>query len=80
MTTTLRVRFDGKVLVPEGPVDLPIGPPLEVRVSETVDPSQPAAPLEALAAWASRLPPTADTPTDRAAQHDHYLYGMPKRP
>ncbi len=32
--TTFRARFDGKVLVPEGPVDLPVGRVLEVEVRE----------------------------------------------
>jgi hypothetical protein len=31
---TLRAHFDGRVLVPEGPVDLPQGRVLEVRVEE----------------------------------------------
>jgi hypothetical protein len=26
------------------------------------------------------LPDNPDAPTDGAAQHDHYLYGLPKRP
>ena len=34
MTTTLRARFDGKVLVPLDPVDLPQGRVLEVQVRE----------------------------------------------
>jgi hypothetical protein len=31
---TLRARFDGRVFVPEGPVDLPPGKVLELRVEE----------------------------------------------
>ena len=50
MTTTLRARFDGNVLVPIGPVDLPTDRELEIEVS---DPAKPipgtaAAILEAL--------------------------------
>jgi hypothetical protein len=30
--TTLRARYDGKVLIPEGPVDLPTGSVLELHV------------------------------------------------
>ena len=26
------------------------------------------------------IPDNPDAPTDGAAQHDHYLYGLPKRP
>jgi hypothetical protein len=31
---TLRARFDGRVFVPEGPVDLPRGEVLELRVEK----------------------------------------------
>jgi hypothetical protein len=33
MTTSLRAHFDGKVLIPEGQVDLPVNRPLEIQVS-----------------------------------------------
>ena len=52
--TTLRAKFDGKVLVPESPVDLPVGRVLEVQVSEVCDlpddlrPGSPAAILKLL--------------------------------
>ena len=32
MTTTLRAHFDGETLVPDEPVDLPVGQPLTVTV------------------------------------------------
>jgi antitoxin component of MazEF toxin-antitoxin module len=37
---------------------------------------------ERIAARAAAIPPEelAKSPTDGAAQHDHYLYGTPKRP
>lgn len=38
MTTTILAHFDGKVFVPDEPVDIPIGTPLRVRV-ETVSPA-----------------------------------------
>lgn len=37
-------------------------------------------PLLRLVEIAQRFPDNPDTPTDFAAQHDHYLYGTPKRP
>lgn len=53
MTTTLRARFDGKVLVPLDPVDLPQGRVLEVQVRDEPEavppPGSPAAVLKALA-------------------------------
>jgi hypothetical protein len=47
---TLRARFDGKVLVPEGPVDLPTGQLLELSVTATESGlrSSPAAIAEVL--------------------------------
>ena len=38
---TLRARFDGRVLVPDEPVDLPVGKPLDVQVSEAAEGSFP---------------------------------------
>jgi hypothetical protein len=32
MTTTVLAHFDGKVFVPDEPVDVPVGTPLRVRV------------------------------------------------
>jgi hypothetical protein len=77
---TLRVHFDGKVLIPDEPVDLPVNCALEVEVK----PAQPEAaeekPLLKLAQRLQDLPGNPDWPSDGAAQHDHYLYGLPKRP
>ena len=82
MTTTLRVKFDGRVLVPQGPVDWPTGTELQVTVSER-DPAvpafDPAHPLAHLADFADAFPADPASPRDGAAQHDHYLYGTPKR-
>ncbi|MEX0777441.1 MAG: hypothetical protein WD042_17185 [Phycisphaeraceae bacterium] len=87
MTTRLRAHFDGKVLVPDEPVDLPVGEPLELTVCGTqAQSSEPAPPdpktLAELADWIESLPPLppGTLPRDGAAQHDHYLYGTPKRP
>jgi hypothetical protein len=77
---TLKAHFDGKVLVPDEPVDLPINRPLELRVESVgKTPAAPAA-LDRLAALAHSIPTRASDRTDLAAQHDHYLYGTPKRP
>jgi hypothetical protein len=52
MTTTLRVHFDGRVLVPEEPVDLPIGESVEIRVGRAISErvGQPGTPSAVLAA------------------------------
>ena len=109
---TIKAHFDGRVFVPEEPVDLPLGCAAEVRVpaaDEALLPScadscaqkpagdaagqeshagagqqQPAAkakrPLLELLEILGQFPPNPDWPEDAAAQHDHYLYGTPKRP
>lgn len=79
MTTTLRAHFDGKVLVPDEPVELPTDCVLQLEVtSHGTVPNDPT-PLERLAQIARELPDDLDLPADGAAQHDHYLYGTPKR-
>ena len=73
--TTLTAHFDGKVLVPDEPVELPVNCALKVQV----EPVEQSSPLKPLVELAKRFPVT-DGPKDGAAQHDHYLYGLPKRP
>lgn len=75
--TTLTAHFDGKVLIPDRPVELPVNQPLRVHVEPAGEPQEK--PLQRLAALAKRFPVTGGPP-DGAAQHDHYLYGLPKRP
>jgi len=81
MTTRMRVHFDGKVFIPDEPVDVPIGQPFEVSL-RPVEPTSASGSLAAVADWLESLPPLNgnDSPTDLASQHDHYLYGTPKRP
>ena len=83
MTTTLRARFDGKVLIPEEPVKLPTDRLLEVRATDAPAPApsteNPEPPLMRLAKALEGLPANPDSPTDGSVQHDHYLYGTPKR-
>jgi hypothetical protein len=77
---TIRARFDGRVLVPEGPVQLPIGPILELHYEATeLSPEECSRTLADLADFAEKLPSNPDGRVDGAEQHDHYLYGSPKR-
>jgi len=79
--TTLKVHYDGKVLVPEEPVDLPVNCPLDVLVTPRESHERKnERPLLDLAKALSAIPANPDWPADGAAQHDHYLYGLPKRP
>ena len=64
-------------------MDLPQNQPLTVRVDTGTIESKTEAPFDDLARLAEKLaqyPTDPDSPGDRAAQHDHYLYGTPKRP
>ena len=72
-------HFDGKHLLPDEPVDLPMDCALEVRVAPVRNASANGNSLQRLIEVAKRFPVT-DGPADGAAQHDHYLYGVPKRP
>ena len=89
--TVLKAHFDGKVLIPDEPVDLPVNCALEVQVKavEPKESSQTPAqegsvvsdkPLLRLAQLLEELPDNPNWPADGAAQHDQYLYGSPKRP
>jgi len=77
--TKLKAHFDGKVLVPDEPVDLPVNCELEVQIQVAAQNGSGEKPLEKLAKALSQLEPNPDWPADGAAQHDHYLYGTPKR-
>lgn len=46
MTTTILAHFDGKVFVPDEPVDLPIGTAIRVRVEAINDQAPAATPAE----------------------------------
>lgn len=73
MTQTISAHFDGRVLVPDGPVNLPTGRPLRLRV-ELAEDAEPR--FAGLLEFAADLP---GAPTDLATQHDHDLTGPPKR-
>jgi hypothetical protein len=72
----LKAHFDGKALIPDGPVDLPLNCALEI---ETKPAKQETNSLAELARQLKKLPQNPDWPTDGAAQDDHYLSGTPKR-
>lgn len=78
--TTFRAHFDGRALIPDEPIQLPVGQSLEVHVMESEDAPPAASPLVKLAGLANQFPANPDLPEDGAAQHDHYLYGVPRRP
>jgi predicted DNA-binding antitoxin AbrB/MazE fold protein len=77
MAITVEAIYENGVLKPAEP--LPLQEQEKVRI--TVEARQPSL-AERIVARARALPPeTLDRlPTDGASQHDHYIYGTPKRP
>ncbi len=77
MAITVEAVYENGVLKPAQP--LPLKEHEKVQV--TVEQKQPSL-AERIAARARALPQeTLDLlPTDGASQHDHYIYGTPKRP
>lgn len=74
----IRGHFDGKVFVPDEPVDLPPNRPLLLHVELERTAGDPSAQQD-LWAVLEQHAGTVDAPADWSSQHDHYLYGTPKR-
>jgi hypothetical protein len=72
-------QFDGKNLCPEEPVSLPENVTLRVMIAEPVAHEQ-AASGKAIDVFDSleRQTGLIEGPADWSAEHDHYLYGVPK--
>ena len=74
----INAHFDGRVIVPDEPVDLPPNQALIVRIEAKNVDELPA--RESALAWlAANASDSSDLPSDLSHQHDHYLYGVPKR-
>lgn len=78
------IRFighsDGKVIIPDEPVAIPLGRELEVTVQEVNAEPQARSGRDALLRIAGEAEAIGgDLPADLAAQHDHYLYGTLRR-
>jgi predicted DNA-binding antitoxin AbrB/MazE fold protein len=76
---TVHAIYENGVFRPLTEVSLPD----QCEVELSIQPAKPVAghpALERLLEIANRFPDNPDRPTDFAAQHDHYLYGTPKRP
>jgi len=74
---SFRARYDGTALRPEESVDLQPNRRYEVTVVE-MDQDDPQAGDNPMLSWLLDLAIDTGVP-DLAAQHDHYLYGTPKR-
>lgn len=73
MNKVIAAHFDGQFIVPDEPVELPVGQPLRVQL-EIASEARPR--FADLLRFAVDSP---DIPSDLAYQHDHYLYGTPKK-
>ncbi len=75
----IKGHFDGKVIVPDEPLNLPPNQRLLVHIQpeETINSPESQSALDWIADQAVDDPAA---PTDLAHQHDHYLYGKPKQP
>jgi hypothetical protein len=76
MVKTLTVVFDGEVFRPSGPIDLEPSTSCVITIVSQVPPTK-----KAEEAWdvLDRMTGTIEGPEDWSAEHDHYLYGTPKR-
>ena len=72
---TVNAHFDGGVIIPDEPLDLPPNQALIVQI-EAVE-AQETADASALAWLAANAVENDALPADLADQHDHYLYGCP---
>lgn len=72
---TVRVHFDGKVFVPDEPVNIPVGTPLHVIIPAKQQDSSNAEVWKRLDALADEC--TVEGPPDLAERHDHYAHGKP---
>jgi hypothetical protein len=73
-------RFDGRVMVPEHAVNLrqDLSFIVHVEAVSEADAKSEDSPQSALQ-WLANNAVDDELPVDLPAQHDHYLYGTPKR-
>ncbi|HMV87286.1 MAG TPA: hypothetical protein PKC13_24275 [Blastocatellia bacterium] len=75
-TRTVTAIFDGQVLCPDDLLDLEPN----VRYVITIAPQPETATRGDAWDVLEQMSGTIEAPPDWAAEHDHYLYGAPKRP
>lgn len=78
---TITVIYDGEVLRPETPLELRVNARYRVTIVPTVVEEHEADSNKEGDLWdlLDELAGTIEMPPDWAAEHDHYLYGTPKR-
>ena len=78
MTTRVHAVFDGEALLPDEPVDLQVNERYVLTIQQAAESHDGCAVEEGPAFDLSSLGVRTGIP-DLATQHDHYLYGRPKR-
>lgn len=78
MARTVVVVYEGEVFWPVEPGDLPPNTRGTVTIGDQADEQPPVSPPRSVQRILERAR-ALDLPPDLAAQHDHYLYGTPKR-
>ncbi len=79
---TFSAHSDGKVLVPDEPIELAAGAKYRVSLQPSAeDDEDESKAVSSLRELLLSMAGTAkgDYPTDLARNHDHYLHGRPKR-
>ena len=74
----INAHYDGKVIVPDEPVDLLPNQALIIRIEPVVG-NGPLTAESALTWLAENTGDSPKLPSDLSHQHDHYLYGVPKK-
>ena len=77
MNKTVTVTFDGTVLHPDSPLNLQ--PNKRYRIQIISEEQLPNTSKENAWDILESLAGTVEAPEDWSIQHDHYLYGTPKR-
>jgi hypothetical protein len=73
---TVNAHYDGKVLIPDKPLDLPLNQAVVVQIEAVLDEADEG--VESSLTWIAENAVEVDPlPADLAANHDHYLYGGP---
>jgi len=75
MNKTLTMVFDGHVFHPDSPLDLEPNTRYVVTIQNVLPPAAEGNAWDILEA----LTGTLEAPQDWASEHNHYLYGTPKR-
>ena len=74
----VNAHFDGKVIVPDQPLNFKPNQALIVHIEPIYN--EPELATESTLTWlASNAIESATQPEDLADQHDHYLYGLPAK-